>query len=108
MYGILINRKCCVSVNWSLFFLNEALYTKCSSINTFTWKKNCIQFLNHISVSGRNVILHKQDEQWANAHLWYPRSSANRKYESDGSKIASHNMVYLYKACDQISDSCHQ
>ena len=23
--------------------------------------------------------LYKQDELWANAHLWYPRSSANRK-----------------------------
>ena len=34
--------------------------------------------------------------------------SANRKQESDGSKIASHNMAYLYEACDQISDSCHQ
>ena len=34
--------------------------------------------------------------------------SANRKYESDGSKNASHNMAYLYEACDKISDSCHQ
>ena len=23
-------------------------------------------------------------------------------------KNASHNMAYLYEACDQISDSCHQ
>jgi hypothetical protein len=50
----------------------------------------------------------QQDELCANAHLWYPRSSANRKSESDGSKNASHNMAYLYEACDQISDSCHQ
>jgi hypothetical protein len=50
----------------------------------------------------------KQDELWANAHLWYPCSSANRKQESDGSKNASHDMGYLYKACDQISDFCHQ
>ena len=28
--------------------------------------------------------------------------------ESDGSKNASHNMVYLYEACDQISDSCYR
>ena len=34
--------------------------------------------------------------------------SANRKQESDGSKNATHNMVYLYDACDQISDFCHQ
>ena len=34
--------------------------------------------------------------------------SVNRKQESDGSKNASHNMAYLYEACDQISDSCHQ
>ena len=29
-----------------------------------------------------------------------------RKY--DGSKNAPHNMAYLYEACDQISNSCHQ
>jgi hypothetical protein len=40
----------------------------------------------------------QQDELWANAHLWYPRSSANRKWESDGSKNASHDMGYLYEA----------
>ena len=33
---------------------------------------------------------------------------ANRKYESDGSKNVSHDMGYLYEACDQISDLCHQ
>ena len=27
---------------------------------------------------------------------------------SDGSKNASHDMGYLYDACDQISDFCHQ
>jgi hypothetical protein len=27
---------------------------------------------------------------------------------SDGSKNASHDMGYLYEACDQISDFCHQ
>ena len=26
----------------------------------------------------------------------------------DGSKNASHDMAYLYEACDQISDLCHQ
>ena len=30
------------------------------------------------------------------------------KQESDGSKNASHDMGYLYEACDQISDLCHQ
>ena len=37
-----------------------------------------------------------------------PTKSANKKQESDGSKNATHNMVYLYDACDQISDFCHQ
>ena len=37
-----------------------------------------------------------------------PTKSANRKQESDGSKNNTHNMVYLYDACDQISDFCHQ
>jgi hypothetical protein len=32
------------------------------------------------------VLSAEQDELWANAHLWYPRSSANKKSESDGSK----------------------
>jgi hypothetical protein len=45
-------------------------------------------------------MYNKQDELWANAHLWYPHSSANRKEESDGSKNASHDMGYLYEACD--------
>jgi hypothetical protein len=26
----------------------------------------------------------------------------------DGSKNATHNMIYLYDACDQVSDFCHQ
>ena len=30
------------------------------------------------------------------------------KQESDGFKNASHDMWYLYEACDQISDFCHQ
>jgi hypothetical protein len=29
-------------------------------------------------------------------------------FKSDGSKNATHNMVYLYDAYDQISDFCHQ
>ena len=36
------------------------------------------------------------------------RQTGRPKQESDGSKNATHNMVYLYDACDQISDSCHQ
>ena len=31
-----------------------------------------------------------------------------QRREYDGSKNATHNMVYLYDACDQISDFCHQ
>ena len=30
------------------------------------------------------------------------------KQESAGSKNTSHNIAYLYEACDQISDFCHQ
>ena len=37
-----------------------------------------------------------------------PTKSANRKQESDGSKNATHNMVYLYDACDQISEKCDE
>ena len=34
------------------------------------------------------------------------RQTGSRNF--DGSKNATHNMVYLYDACDQISDFCHQ
>ena len=37
-----------------------------------------------------------------------PTKSANRKYESDRSKNASHDMGYLFETCDQISDFCYQ
>ena len=40
--------------------------------------------------------------------VYKPTKSANRKQESDGSKNATHNMVYLYDACVQISDFCQQ
>ena len=40
--------------------------------------------------------------------VYKPTKSANRKQESDGSKNATHNMVYLYEASDQKSDFCHQ
>ena len=32
----------------------------------------------------------------------------DEKWADMGPKNASHNMAYLYEACDQISDSCHQ
>ena len=34
------------------------------------------------------------------------RQTGSRK--TDGSKNVSHDMGYLYEACDQISDFCHQ
>jgi hypothetical protein len=40
--------------------------------------------------------------------IFFLTITANRKYESDGSKNASHDMGYLYQACDQISDFCHR
>jgi hypothetical protein len=43
-------------------------------------------FSSHFDCLDYIIIKNKQDELWANAHLWYPRSSANRKKESDGSK----------------------
>ena len=53
-------------------------------------------------------LLRKCDEKCAYMFNVYKNQSTNRKQESDGSKNASHNMAYLYEACDQISDSCHQ
>ena len=38
----------------------------------------------------------------------YIKTNQVGKQESDGSKNASHNMTYLYEACDQTSDFCHQ
>ena len=40
--------------------------------------------------------------------VWKSTKSANRKKESDGSNNASHNMGYLYEACNQTSDFCYQ
>ena len=59
-----------------------------------------------------NNCLEKCDEKCAYMLNVYKSQlhckSANRKQESDGSKNASHDMGYLYEACDQISDFCHQ
>jgi hypothetical protein len=33
----------------------------------------------NINLDTYKTLRNKQDELWANAHLWYPRSSANRK-----------------------------
>ena len=53
-----------------------------------------------------NSCLEKCDEKCAlNVKI---NKSANRKQESDGSNNASHDMGYLYDACDQISYFCHQ
>jgi hypothetical protein len=49
----------------------------------------------------------QKSDIWSQASYRYPISWEARKKESDRSKNASHNMAYLYEACDQISDSCH-
>ena len=57
-----------------------------------------------------NSCWEKCDEKCAYMFNVYKNQlkSANRKQESDGSKNATHIMVYLYDGCDQISDFCHQ
>jgi hypothetical protein len=69
-----------------------------------------MKLVTKYQISAINSCWEKCDEKCAYMFNVYkkPTKSPNRKQESDGSKIASHNMAYLYEACDQISDSCHQ
>jgi hypothetical protein len=57
----------------------------------------------------------QKSDIWSQASFRYPISweafldpSDSYFLFADGSKNATHNMVYLYDACDQISDFCHQ
>jgi hypothetical protein len=59
----------------------------------------------------------QRSDIWSQASYRYPISWEAFLDPSDsyflfadlvGSKNATHNMVYLYDACDQISDFCHQ
>jgi hypothetical protein len=51
-----------------------------------------MKLVTKYQISAINICWEKCDEKWAYM----------------GSKNTSHNMAYLYEACDQISDSCHQ
>jgi hypothetical protein len=51
-----------------------------------------MKLVTKYQISAINISWEKCDEKWAYM----------------GPKNASHNMAYLYEACDQISDSCHQ
>jgi hypothetical protein len=70
------------------------LYEACDEISDF-----CHQYL-----------LRKCNEKWAYIFNVYKNEQSlqtGSRYLTDP-KNASHNMAYLYEACDQISDSCHQ
>ena len=58
---------------------------------TMTWG-TYMKLVTKYQISAINICWEKCDEKWAYM----------------GPKNASHNMAYLYEACDQISDSCHQ
>jgi hypothetical protein len=51
-----------------------------------------MKLVTKYQIAAFNICWEKCDEKWAYM----------------GPKNASHNMTYLYEACDQISDSCHQ
>ena len=70
------------------------LYEACDQISDFCHQ----QLLRKI---GRKMSIYVQC-------VYKSTKSTNKKQGSDGSKNASHNMGYLYEACDQISDFCHQ
>jgi hypothetical protein len=57
-----------------------------------------------------NSCLEKCDEKCAYMFNVYKNQLSRQTGSriSDGSKNATHNMVYIYDACDQISDFCHQ
>jgi hypothetical protein len=66
-----------------------------------------------VTVDGRNLIFgHKLHigTPYRGKHFWTHQipTSCLLTLLIYGSKNATHNMVYLYDACDQISDFCHQ
>jgi hypothetical protein len=56
-------------------------------------------------ISAINSCWEKCDEKCAYMFNMYKNQLSR---QTDGSNNATHNMVYLYDACDQISDFCHQ
>ena len=56
-------------------------------------------------ISAINSCWEKCDEKCAYMFNVYKNQLSR---QTDGSNNATHNMVYLYDACDQISDFCHQ
>jgi hypothetical protein len=70
-----------------------------------------MKLVTKYQISAINSCWEKCDEKCAYMFNVYKnqlsRQTGSRK-ESDGSKNDTHNMVYIYDACDQISDFCHQ
>ena len=69
-----------------------------------------MKLVTKYQISAIDSCCEKCDEKCAYMFNVYQNQlkSANRKQESDRSKNATHNMVYLYDACDQTPDFCHQ
>jgi hypothetical protein len=70
-----------------------------------------MKLVTKYQISGINSCWEKCNEKWAYMFNVYKNQLGKQEvgiWESDGSKNATHNMVYLYEACDQKSDFCHQ
>ena len=63
-----------------------------------------VKLVTKYQISAINSCWEKCDEKYAYMFNVYK----NQLSRQTGSKNATHNMVYLYDACDQISDFCHQ
>ena len=69
-----------------------------------------MKLVTKYQISAINSCWEKCDEKWAYMFNVY-KNQLSRQTDSrnrTGPKNASHNMVYLYDACDQISDFCQQ
>ena len=65
------------------FFLVSIIVSLCCKsyqllLNMHNFVNGKIKMYSMLLMGGKSTLC-KQDELWANAHLWYPRSLANRK-----------------------------
>ena len=69
-----------------------------------------MKLVTKYQISAINSCLEKCEEKCAYMVNVYKNQLSRQTGSRNltGSKNASHNMAYIYEACDQISDSCHQ
>ena len=69
-----------------------------------------MKLVTKYQISAINSCWEKCDEKWTYMLNVYKNQQSRQTGSRNlmGPKNASHDMGYLYEACDQISDFCHQ